>query len=165
MAIGPVQLLVLGFEDPDFHSEVLAELERLRDADVVRLIDALVVHKDAQGRVETRRISQLDRDAATEFGALVGALIGLGAGGAEGMEAGAAAGAAETAGGVDVFSEDEAWDVIDELPEDTATALLLLEHRWAIPLRDAIHRANGFHVADDWVHPLDLVAVGLIAAD
>ena len=32
MAIGPVQLIVLGFNHPDFHGEVIAELERLREA-------------------------------------------------------------------------------------------------------------------------------------
>ena len=33
MAIGPVQLVVLGFEHPDFHGEIIAELERLRESD------------------------------------------------------------------------------------------------------------------------------------
>ena len=31
MAIGPVQLIVLGFNHPNFHGEVIAELERLRE--------------------------------------------------------------------------------------------------------------------------------------
>ena len=30
MAIGPVQLVVLGFQNPQFHGEIIAELERLR---------------------------------------------------------------------------------------------------------------------------------------
>jgi hypothetical protein len=41
----------------------------------------------------------------------------------------------------------------------------LIEHRWAIGLRDLIHEAGGFRLADAWVHPLDLVAVGLIGAE
>src|SRR4051794_3563125 len=40
MAIGPVQLIVLGFEHPKFHGEVIAELERLRESDTIRVIDA-----------------------------------------------------------------------------------------------------------------------------
>lgn len=43
MAIGPVQLLVLGFSQPDFHGEIIAELERLRESDLVRVIDPLAV--------------------------------------------------------------------------------------------------------------------------
>ena len=43
MAIGPVQLIVLGFQHPDFRGEILAELDRLKENDVVRVIDALAV--------------------------------------------------------------------------------------------------------------------------
>jgi hypothetical protein len=43
--------------------------------------------------------------------------------------------------------------------------VILLEHRWAIPLRDAVVRAGGFRISEGFIHPLDLVAVGLIAAD
>ena len=45
MAIGPVQLIVLGFSHPNFHGEVIAELERLHDSGTVRVIDALAVYK------------------------------------------------------------------------------------------------------------------------
>jgi uncharacterized membrane protein len=165
MAIGPVQLLVLAFEQPNFQGEVLAELDRLKENDVVRVIDAVVVHKDANGKVEVLKRSDLSDDEAAEFGAIVGALVGLGAGGLEGAEAGARAGAEGAAEGVDVFSEEEAWDVVDEIPTDTAAALVLLEHRWAIGLRDALVRAGGMRVADGFIHPLDLVAVGLIAGE
>jgi uncharacterized membrane protein len=164
MAIGPVQLLVLGFKQPNFEGEILEELERLRTNDLVRVIDALAVYKDADGNVETLRGSQLSAEETAEFGAMVGALVGLGAGGEEGMRAGAELGAeaAEERGGV--FGED-AWDVLAEIPEETAGALILLEHRWAIPLRDAIARAGGFRLASEFISPLDLVSLGLVRAD
>jgi len=43
MAIGPVQLIVLGFSHPEFHGEIIDELERLRESDTVRVIDAHAV--------------------------------------------------------------------------------------------------------------------------
>ena len=49
MAIGPVQLIVLGFNHPNFHGEIIDELERLRESDTIRVIDALAVHKDVEG--------------------------------------------------------------------------------------------------------------------
>ncbi len=165
MTIGPVQLVVLGFNHPDFKGEILAEFDVLRDNDVVRVIDGLVVHKDAKGDVTTIKRSDLGGKEAVEFGAVVGALIGFGAAGLEGAKAGADAGAAVAEQGVDIFDEEEVWDVIDDIPNDSAAAVILLEHRWAIPLRDAIRRAGGFHVADGWVHPDDLVAVGVLAAE
>src|SRR5881275_1653856 len=112
MAIGPVQLIVLGFANPDFHGEIIAELERLRENDTVRVIDALAVHKDAAGEVEIQHLSNLSRDEAVELGSKVAALIGLGIAGEEGMEAGAQAGAEATADGINVFSEADAWDVV-----------------------------------------------------
>ena len=78
MAIGPVQLIVLGFPHPDFHGEIIDELERLRQTDTVRVIDALAVYKDADGQLEAMHLSNLSQDEAVELGSKVGALIGLG---------------------------------------------------------------------------------------
>src|SRR5215210_1014437 len=166
MAIGPVQLVVLGFEHPEFHGEIIAELERLKQSDTVRVIDALAVHKDADGEIEVAHLSNLSKDEAIELGSKVGALIGLGIEGEEGMQAGAAAGADAVAegNGVHVFSDEEAWDVLEDIPNDTAAALLLIEHHWAVPLRDAIARAGGFRLSDGFISPMDLVAIGLATA-
>jgi uncharacterized membrane protein len=165
MTIGPVQLIVLGFQEPTFRGEVLAELDRLKASDTVRVIDALAVYKDADGEVAILERSDLSPEQAQEFGATVGALIGLGAAGEEGMVAGALAGAEAMEDGVDMFSAEAAWDVVEDLPKDSAAAILLIEHRWAIPLRDALARAGGFPVASNMISPLDLVAVGLVAKD
>jgi uncharacterized membrane protein len=165
MAIGPVQLIVLGFNHPNFHGEVIEELERLRDSDTVRVIDALAVHKDADGEIEVAHLSNLTLDEAVELGSKVGALIGLGIEGEEGLEAGAEAGAEAAANGVEVFSDEQAWDVLEDIPNDSAAALLLIEHHWAVPLRDAIARAGGFRLSDGFISPLDLVAIGLMEAE
>lgn len=161
--LGPVQMLILGFEDPKFEGEALAELQKLRDADIIRVIDAMVVWKDADGNVAVLKDTDLDKEQMGEFGAIVGGLIGLGAAGEEGLEAGAEAGAEAMEDGV--FDDDEVWYAVDAIPPNTAAAVALFEHRWAIPFRDAIVRAGGFVLADEWIHPKDLVAVGLAAAE
>ena len=166
MAIGPVQLIVLGFSHPNFHGEVIAELEKLRESDTVRVIDALAVYKDPQGELEVEHLSNLTQDEAIELGSKIGALIGLGIEGEEGMVAGAQAGAEAAAdGGIEAFSDEDAWDVIEDIPNDSAAALVLIEHHWAVPLRDAIARANGFRIADGFISPLDLVALGMVSAE
>jgi uncharacterized membrane protein len=157
--IGPVQLLVVGFEQPDFHGEVLAHLQSVKEHDVVRVIDILLVHKDADGALETRQISDLSEREAQDLGAVAAALVGLGAA-AGGDAEGAAALWSPDAG----ITEDDLVDVLAEIPPDTAVAIALLEHRWAIPLREAIIAAGGFPILDTWVHPRDLVEVGLLAA-
>jgi uncharacterized membrane protein len=157
--IGPVQLLVVGFEQPDFKGEVIAHLRSLREHDLVRVIDILLVYKDAEGELETRQMSDLSEREARELGALAGALIGLGA-----AAGGDAEGAARLWSAEDGLTEEDLVDVLAEIPPDTAVAIALLEHRWAIPLREAIIAAGGFPILDTWVHPRDLVEVGLLAA-
>jgi hypothetical protein len=147
MTLGPVQLLVVGFERPDFSGEVLAELERLRESDVVRVLDLLVVHKGADGVVERLHRSDLSAGAAEDAGAVVAALIGLGE---TPVEAHAA--------------EEELWSLDEAIPNDSAAALALVEHRWAIGTREAIQAAGGVAVADAWIHPADLAAAGLTGA-
>jgi uncharacterized membrane protein len=165
MAIGPVQLIVLGFEHPDFKGEIVAELERLRESDSVRVIDSLAVFKDADGELEVMHLSNLSTEEAVEIGSKVGALIGLGIDGEEGAIAGAQAGAGAAADGIDVFSDSDAWDVLEDIPNDSAAALILLEHHWAVPLRDAIARAGGFRLSDGFISPLDLIDIGLVSAE
>ena len=166
MAIGPVQLIVLGFKHPQFHGEIIAELERLRESDTVRVIDSLAVYKDANGELEVEHLSNLSEAEAIELGSKIGALIGLGIEGEAGMEAGAEVGAAVAeADGVHVFTDESAWDVLEEIPNDSAAALILLEHHWAVALRDAIGRAGGFRVSDGFISPLDLIGVGLLSVE
>ena len=166
MAIGPVQLIVLGFNHPNFHGEVIAELERLRASDTVRVIDALAVYKDSDGELEVEHLSNLTEAEAVELGTKIGALIGLGIAGEEGMEAGAIAGAEEAeAEGINILGDIDEWDVLEDIPNDSAAALVLLEHHWAVPLRDAIARAGGFRISDGFISPLDLVGIGLMTAE
>ena len=160
--LGPVQMLVVGFGDAEFTGEIRKELTRLKDADIVRLIDLLAVRKDKDGEIEVLRQSDLSTEEAEEFGAIVGALVGFGVGGEDAATAGAVLGASELEDG-HLFDDDSVWYLSDAIPEGTTAAVALLEHRWAIPLRDLIVKQGGVTLADEWIHPADLVAVGLIA--
>jgi uncharacterized membrane protein len=163
LTFGPVQMLVVGFTNTEFTGEIMEELKRLKEADIVRLVDMIVVRKQ-DGQVETIQVSDLSVEEAEDFGALVGALIGAGMGEEEGVEAGLIAGAEAGSDG-HVIDESEVWDLADAVPEGTTAAVALLEHRWAIPLREKIVAKDGIVLADAWIHPADLVAIGAIAAE
>ena len=164
MDLGPVQLMVIGFDHPDFHGTIAAELARLSDVGLIRVLDAMIIMKDAAGVETVVEVSELEVSEAEELGAIVGALIGLGVGGEEGAEIGAAIGAE---GGSDghILDDLDLVDVLGDIPDDSAAAIILIEHKWSAPLRDAIVEANGVPIIDMWVHPLDLVAIGLAEAD
>lgn len=165
MAIGPVQLLVLGFDQPEFKGEVLSAVEQLRTSDIVRVIDSLVVYRRPDGTFQAERLSNLSSDEATELGSKIGALIGFGSKGDFGIAPGAAAGADAASGGIQVFTDDYVRDLLAEIPLNAAGALILLEHHWAVPLRDAVVSAGGFLIRESFITPLDLVAVGLATDD
>ena len=164
MTMGPVQLLVVGFagrrlQGGDPRRARPAARERHRSPDRPR------VRPKGRTTARSRRCcgSDLSPEEAEAFGAVVGALIGFGAADDEGAELGAVEGAAALEDG-HVFDE-EVWYVDDAIPNGTAAAVALLEHRWAIPLREGIRRAGGFHLADAWIHPADLVGIGVLAAE
>jgi uncharacterized membrane protein len=165
MAMGPVQMLVLGFAEPNFTGKIAAELDRLREHEFVKIVDALVVQKDDAGNITALEVSDLTQDEAIEMGAIAGALVGFGygEGDEDAIEAGAELGAEAMADG-HLIPEEEAWYVADAIPNGSAAAIVLLEHLWAIPLRDAIVDAGGIALADEWIHASDLIAVGVAAA-
>jgi uncharacterized membrane protein len=159
MAFGPMQMLVVSYDGTELSGDVAAELKRLREHDIVRLVDVLMVVKDEDGTVTAIEGSDLSKDESTELGALAGALIGLGAAGEDGAELGALAGAEAAASG-DSLLEGEVWYVADAIPPGSRAAVAILEHRWAIPLREALLQAGATGMVDAWIHPSDLVAAG-----
>ena len=162
-AFGPLQMLVLEFDRTRFEGEIMPELERLKEQGTIRVVDLLFVAKPVGGELEVVQQSDLTTDEAMEFGALVGALVGFGTGSDEETDRAADAGAQEMEDG-HLLGDAEVWYLSDAVPEGSSAAVLLLEHRWAIPLRDKIVAAGGVALADEWIHTADLVAIGATAA-
>jgi hypothetical protein len=122
------------------------------------------VQKDEQGDLVAVQASDLGHDDAVAFGTLAGALIGFGFGGEEEMSRAAHVGANEMEDG-HFFDDSDIWYVGDAIPPGASAAIALIEHRWAIPLRDRIAEAGGVALADEWIHVKDLIAVGVAAAE
>jgi hypothetical protein len=112
------------------------------------------------GETTVLRTSDLDDEQREELGATVGALVGLGAGGIDGFIAGAELGAEVAASGGLGIVEDIADEFIEGLPDDSSALLLIIEHRWAIGLRDAVVDAGGLLLANRWVGIQELVGLG-----
>ena len=163
MTVGPVEIFVLGFDDLDFDGEIRAELERLREGDIIRLVDLLAVRKTEDGVIEAIQRSDLDADEALAFGAAVGALIGFGAAGEEGLELGAVWGLRELADG-HVFDDEDKWSIADAIPPGSAALVALVEHRWAIPVREAVRRSGGRAISGRWIAEHDLVRLGQLSS-
>ncbi len=151
MAFGPIQIFAFGFPSTDrMEGRVAEELIRLSDAGIIRIVDALAVVAEGD-EVEILRVSDLDDEQRQALGAHIGSLIGLGAAGLDGYIAGAEAGAEIAEEGGFGLVEDITEDLIDELPEGSAGVLLIIEHAWAVPFRDAVLDAGGIMLANEWI--------------
>jgi len=151
-SVGPIQLLSVAFDGNHFRGEIMPELERLKLAGIIRIIDLLFVRKDSTGAVLVTTVTDLDWEEAVSLGSYLGALSGFAVGGPEAMEQGSLAGAAELADG-HFFDEDDVFRITQSLPKSMSAALVLLEHLWAKPLNEAIQRADGFELSNDWIRP------------
>jgi hypothetical protein len=130
---GPVQVVVVGFEQPAFSGEVMAELDRLGQAGTVRLLDVLLLARADDGTFETL---PMPTPAPPGLGTLAAEILG-GAG---------PGGVAETDS-----PDGSGWSLADAIPPGGTAAVALIEHLWATPLRDAIQRSGGTALEETWL--------------
>jgi hypothetical protein len=144
--MGPVQVLVVGFDRPTFSGAVLAELVRLREAGIVRLVDLLLVSRTESGGLETLDIPA---SVGTNFGELAGAVLGWPEGAPDNAETGTDADSADGS----------TWSLADAVPAGAVVAVALIEHLWAEPLTAAIRGTGGTALEEAWLAPADLEAL------
>ena len=162
--MGPLQMFVIGLAEPSLDGRIIEALLDASDTGAVRIVDFLGVYKDASGEVVAAELTDLSLDEAVSYGAWVGGLIGLGAGGVAGLELGAEAGALVSELEYEYGMDEEALATIaGDIPAGGAGILAVIEHTWAIPLRDAIRSQGGIMVAQDFLNPETLIALGATA--
>ena len=135
---GPVQVLVVGFDAPTFSGEVMAEFDRLRRAGTIRLLDVLLVARAEDGTFESL---ELPPGAPPGLGKLAASIMGA-------PDADATAAAEQLDGST--------WSLSDAVPVGSTAAVALIEHLWAVPLREAIQRTGGYALEESWLAPADV---------
>ncbi len=136
--MGPVEVLVIGFPGSQFNGEILPALSDLVERNVITVVDGLLVLKADDGTVDVVELEEAG--ASPEIDALA-ALV---------HEA------------RDLVSEDDIDELIASLEPGSAAAVLVFEHTWSIPLRDAIVGSGGVLLSD--IHIPGLVVDEVLAA-
>jgi uncharacterized membrane protein len=157
---GPIQLLVILFENPDFNNRINLELNSVLDKGIIRLIDLLFLWKDRDGNVVSMAATELDEKERFNFGSFIGGLMGFGAGGKEGAAAGMKAGAMAAARENYGITDNDILEMTEAIPENTAAAVFIIEHLWAKNLNQAISEAGGVLVSQGILTPELLTLVG-----
>jgi uncharacterized membrane protein len=160
--IGPIQLVVIGFpRDAQFRGEIIRALSDVRGRGVIRLIDALFVRKDDQGRIgAVMRESDFTQEQRETLGTIAGGLLGYMAGGEETALRAADAAAQAVAGGAFGLGLADLQNIKDRIAPGEAALLLLIEHTWATELKGAVRNTGGVPVVQGFLTPEALMLVG-----
>lgn len=157
---GPIHFAAIGFNRTNVVRGMVEQLDLVREAGIIRLIDFLFVEKDDYGNIKALETTDLSHDEKMEFGAVVGGLIGLGAAGEEGMIAGMEAGAEAVAENDFGLSVEDIREVADDIPRGASAMLVLFEHTWALGIKEYALNNGGFLIAQGLLHPAALIGVG-----
>jgi uncharacterized membrane protein len=140
MSLGPIEVVVLGFPGNRFTGEIRPRIMDLVQRDIVTVIDALFITKDDDGTVGYMELEQLVDDP--ELAAMSGLL----------------------SSGLDLLASEDATELATELEPGSSALALVFEHRWMIPVREAITESGGVLLADLHV-PADVVERVLTAVE
>lgn len=125
MSIGPVELILVKFPGNQLRGgfgELAAALKDLVESNTIRVIDLVIVRKDANGKTESIELTSLDQDEFSVFETLVDEVLGL-------------------------ISAEQIQRLSDMLEDNSAGAIMLFDNVWATRFRDSLLAANGELVA------------------
>jgi hypothetical protein len=128
---GPVDVVVLAAGEPRFDGGVLAELERQAASGTIRVLDALILVKDASGVRKSLDIEDLPPQDAKALGFIDTGTRGL-------------------------FDSEDAATLWEGMVPGSAVVALAIEHTWALALVNALYQ-NGVEVALNFRVPAPIV--------
>lgn len=155
-----MQLLVIVFDNPDFHGRIRSELESVLEKGMIRLIGLLFIWKDEKGNVASFKTTQLDEEERARLIDFIEGLTGNGAFRGEGAKKDASEGVGEAARENCGITEEDILEITEAVPENTAAAILVVEHLWAKNLKNAVRDAGGMLVSQGMLTPELLNAAG-----
>ncbi len=142
--LGPVQLLVIGFKGSRPPERVMQNLRQIKSCPEVRVIDVLLILVNLNRTVELVQMDGMLDDLTPVSGNCIEELF---------LRAGAAQvlGESTTAGYGYLFRGDDVPRLEQLIPPGSGGLALLLEHRWAVTLRDAVVETSAYPLADAWI--------------
>ena len=124
---GPIDYILVGFEGNKFDGNIMGALTDALDKGVIGLVALSVITKDSEGNTHTLDVASDNPDLATFMNRL------------QSTE--------------NLVTHEDVLEVADLIENNTSCGLLVVEHLWAIPLKEAIVKANGVLIADGRIHP------------
>ncbi|MDG6256593.1 MAG: hypothetical protein QCH35_03235 [Methanomicrobiaceae archaeon] len=157
MVFGPIQMIVIGFTEPEFYASILRKLRVIRERRIIRLIDLLFIRKDAEGTISELDARELSEEAAMPYATLIGDLLGLGDRVRKVCPGGPGSAQCPDIQHDFGLSATEIRTIVHTIPPESAAALILIEHVWAARLMEGLRDVGGILLAQGLVVPESLL--------
>jgi hypothetical protein len=133
--LGPVDYIVVEFPGSKFNGEIAPALMDLIDKNIVRVLDLVILTKEADGSIDAIEISDLDESEAGSLRAMETELAEL-------------------------LSEDDLLNIAEAIEPGSSAAVLVWENTWAVPFATAVRHSGGQLVAGGRI-PIQALAAAL----
>ena len=127
--LGPIDYIAVSFKGNNFDGSVLKALADATERGLIRVVDLVLVIKDADGHVDWAEIEDQEDDLKE-----VAQLIGH-------------------KGDLPLLTEDDVHKLGAQMANDTSAGILVIEQLWAIPLKQALLHVGGELLAEGRIHP------------
>jgi len=128
MTLGPLEYIVVGFEGNRFNGEIAREIEKVIDKGIIRIVDAVIITKDIDGRATALELDNKDDPAFEAFAPLLSGLSGL-------------------------LTPEDVDAIAEGIGPNTTALVMLFEHRWAVSIKEAMYAAGGFLIGRETIAP------------
>jgi len=151
--IGPLHLLVIGFDEDKYARDIILEIKRLRKGKIIRLFDLLYLFKHQDGTLSFKETSDLEEEEQREFGTVIKSLLGLVAKDVEHLDADEVAESLMSADDEFGVSESELKQLADQIPDGSSAIMVVFEHAWARGFKASIIENGGSVLAQGMISP------------
>ncbi|HEY4964287.1 MAG TPA: DUF6325 family protein [Candidatus Saccharimonadales bacterium] len=131
--LGPVDYIAVGFKGNNFNGEIIDELQKVIDKNLIRIIDLLFILKDETGQVSIIELENMPAEIVSAFNLDANSIEGL-------------------------LSQEDAEAVAADLENNSSAGVLVFEHLWAKGFKQSVANANGVLLAEGRIHPDDVEA-------
>jgi uncharacterized membrane protein len=143
----PVEIIVAAFQDPNGASAALAELKQAKKQGLIKIEDAAVLVKDADGKLRIKETGDMGGGKGAVIGGVVGGVIGLLAG-----PVGWAALGGAVIGGLAAkmrdggFSDARLKQIGESLKPGSSAIIAVIDHVWVADVERQMQKAGADYV-------------------
>jgi Family of unknown function (DUF6325) len=123
MSIGPVEYIAIAFPGNKFSGEIIPAIKALQDAGTIRVLDLVIISKDADGNVAAIELAEASPETQATFAVL-------------GVES------------KNLLGEEDFEDIGSALDPNSTAALMIWENAWAAEFAKSLRNADGILIAN-----------------